>query len=53
MLRESSENQFGRAIEKFDKIFEFFLKTRPPRENARSTPGLQVEVKLHNEIITA
>ena len=36
VLWESSKNQFGRP--KKVKIFEFFLKIRPLRENPRSAP---------------
>ena len=40
MLWESSKNQFGRPKKKVVKIFDFFLKIRPPpRENPRSAPG--------------
>ena len=43
VLWESSKNQFGRPKKKKKvvKIFEFFLKIRPPppRENPRSAPG--------------
>ena len=37
--RESSKNQFGRSKKKVDKIFENFLKIRPPRESPRSAPA--------------
>ena len=37
VLWESSEN-------KVDKIFDFFLKIRPPRENPRSAPAYQIRV---------
>ena len=40
MLWESSKNQFGRPKKKVVKIFENFLKIRPPRGNPRSAPGV-------------
>ena len=40
VLWQGSESQFSRPRKKFDKIFEFFLKIHPHRENPRSAPGL-------------
>ena len=35
-----TKNQFGRSKKKkVDKVFENFLKIRPPRENPRSAPA--------------
>ena len=42
VLWENSENQFGRPRKKVEKIFESFLKIRPPRENPRSASLMEI-----------
>ena len=44
---EELENQFGRAKKKVIKIFENFLKIRPPRKNPRSAPVFRKKAVSH------